>query len=233
MPLHDITETIGTAGLRERFEIEVDRLPAEARPRLRDAEELASHLHRDDRRTREPYVNHLLRVAIRVMHHYRVDDPEVICAALLHDSVEDHPFELGGLAEGAASVADARSVALSELSRRYGGRVARLVEAVTNPLYDGERDTFEQYREHVVASLDQDPWARVIKLSDFTDNGVGVIHTTGPKVHSAAAKYAPLVPVLRELVVRADTPLSGEVRRHILDQLDLAEQRFTAILAAD
>jgi hypothetical protein len=39
--------------------------------------------------------------------------------------------------------------------------------------------------------------------------------------------------VLRELVVRADTPLSGEVRRHILDQLDLAEERFAAILTAD
>src|SRR5215475_821726 len=36
MPLHDITETIGTQGLRERFAIEVDRLPAEVRPRLRD-----------------------------------------------------------------------------------------------------------------------------------------------------------------------------------------------------
>jgi hypothetical protein len=59
-----------------------------------------------------------------------------------------------------------------------------------------------------------------------------VIHATGPKLHSAAAKYAPLVPALRELVVRADTPLSGEVRRHILDQLELAELRFAAILAA-
>ena len=90
---------------------------------------------------------------------------------------------------------------------------------------------YEQYRDHVTESLDGNPWARVIKLSDFTDNGVGVIHTTGPKVRSAATKYAPLVPVLRELAGRADTPLADDVKAHIADQLDLAEQRFSAILA--
>ena len=33
----------------------------------------------------------------------------------------------------------------------------------------------------VTASLHATPWARVIKVSDFTDNAVGLIHTTGPK----------------------------------------------------
>jgi len=162
-------------------------------------------------------------VTIRIIHYYRVRDIDVLVAALLHDAVEDHPAELGG----------GQPEALASIAERFNPRVAELVAAVTNPEYSPDRDAHEQYREHVAESLAGNPWARVIKLSDFTDNGVGVIHTTGPKVHSAAAKYAPLVPVLRELVVRADTPLSGEVRRHILDQLDLAEQRFTAILAAD
>ena len=74
------------------------------------------------------------------------------------------------------------------------------------------------------------PWARVIKLSDFTDNGVGIIHTTGPKVRKASAKYAPLVPQLREFALRADTPLDDEVKQHIVEQLDLAAERFRAIL---
>ena len=222
-PLHAITEVYGEAGLRERFAQEIAGFPDAERAVLVDALALASDLHRDDRRVREPYVNHLLRVAIRIHCYYRIDDPDVLAAALLHDAVEDHADRLGG----------DRHAALATLTERFGPRVAELVDAVTNPDYRPDRDTNEQYREHVAESLAGNPWARVIKLSDFTDNGVGVIHTTGPKVHSAAAKYAPLVPVLRELVVRADTPLSGEVRRHILDQLDLAEQRFTAILAAD
>ena len=39
----------------------------------------------------------------------------------------------------------------------------------------------------------------MIKLSDLTDNGVGVIHTSGAKVRRSASKYAPLVPALREM----------------------------------
>jgi hypothetical protein len=108
--------------------------------------------------------------------------------------------------------------------------VAALVRSVTNPEYDPARDAQEQYREHVAASLDRDPWARVIKVSDFTDNGVGVVHTTPDKARRAATKYRPLVPRLRELVDRADTPLSAAAKNHIHDQLDLAEERFSAIL---
>ncbi|GAA4435065.1 hypothetical protein GCM10023170_001300 [Phytohabitans houttuyneae] len=220
MPLHAITEVYGEDGLRQRFALEVARFPVPDRERLEEALELAARLHRDDRRVREPYLNHLLRVAIRIMSHYGVDDVDVIVAALLHDAVEDHPDELGGDTEAA----------LAELAKLFNRRIADLVRSVTNPAYDPDRDRHEQYRTHVAESLDRDPWARVIKVSDFTDNGVGVIHTTGPKVHSSATKYRPLVPVFRELVARADTPLSAPAKAHIMDQLDLAESRFAAIL---
>jgi hypothetical protein len=221
MPLHAVTEVYGEAGLRERFALEIARLPMAARDRLVPAMELAAQLHREDVRVREPYLNHLLRVTIRIICYYRIDDTDVLVAALLHDSVEDHPEDLGGTPDQA----------LGTLAARFGIRVAELVRAVTNPAWVPGRHRYEQYRDHVTESLDGNPWARVIKLSDFTDNGVGVIHTTGPKLHSAAAKYAPLVPVLRELVFRADTPLADDVKAHIAGQLDLAEQRFAAILA--
>jgi hypothetical protein len=220
MPLHAVTEVRGESGLRDRFALEIASFPPADRETLAGALSLAGELHRDQRRVREPYVNHLLRVTIRIICYYHIRDVEVLVAALLHDSVEDQPDKLGGSTEAA----------LETLSRRYGARVAELVAAVTNPAYDPDRDEYEQYREHVAASLDANPWARVIKVSDFTDNGVGVIHTTGPKVHSSATKYAPLVPVLRELVQRPDTPLSEEVKQHIAGQLDLADTRFRAIL---
>jgi hypothetical protein len=62
-----------------------------------------------------------------------------------------------------------------------------------------------------------------------TDNGVGLIHTTGPKLDRLAAKYTPLVPVLRDLIARPDTPLDDDVKQHILAQLDRAAERFAAI----
>jgi hypothetical protein len=223
MPLHAITATYGEAGLRQRFTIEVQNSFAPLRTRLSQALTLASRLHAGDRRQREPYVNHLLRVAIRVMSHYEVRDPDVVCAALLHDSVEDHAGELA--ADGS------QRAALAALAAEFGPRVADLVAAVTNPEFQPGRDHNEQYREHVAASLERCPWARVIKISDFTDNGAGLIHYPGPNLSRLAARYAPLVPVLRELIARPDTPLSDQVKARILAQLDQAGQRFAAILS--
>ncbi|MDG4757775.1 HD domain-containing protein [Micromonospora sp. WMMD710] len=226
MPMHAITEIHGEPGLLERFRLEVEQFDVDARARLSAALDLAADLHRDDRRVREPYLNHLLRVSIRLMHHYQVREVDVIVAGLLHDSVEDHPAELAG----GEQVADPTAAALAALAARFGPRVARLVGAVTNPVYDPRRDRNTQYREHLAVSLEREPWARVIKVSDFTDNGVGVIHTVGPKVVSSARKYRPLVPLFRDLIGRPDTPLTPAVKRHIFGQLDLAEERFSAIL---
>jgi (p)ppGpp synthase/HD superfamily hydrolase len=229
MPLHAITEVYGEAGLRERLLLELEQFPPADRERLVEALDLAATLHAADRRVREPYLNHLLRVAIRIIRYYGVHDVDVLTAALLHDAVEDHPAELGGLDAGGTHT-ELAEAALAELARRFNPRVAALVRSVTNPEYDPDRDRHEQYRAHVAESLERDPWARVIKVSDFTDNGVGVVHTTPDKAQSAATKYRPLVPKLRELVGRPDTPLSIAAKDHILDQLDLAEERFAAIL---
>jgi hypothetical protein len=221
MPLHAITSVQGEAGLRERLLAEIAQFPAPDRARADDALALASRLHARDRRQREPYANHLLRVTIRILSHYRVTDPDVACAALLHDAVEDHAE---GIAPGGT-----RQAAFAVLASQFGHRTAELVAAVTNPVYEPGRDEHEQYREHVTASLQASPWARVIKASDFTDNAVGLIHTTGPKLSKLARKYRPLVAVLRELILRPDTPLDSDIKQMIAGQLDNAEDRFAAI----
>ncbi len=224
MPLHAITTMYGEQGLRGRFALETAQLADPAAQRqVKRALRLAARLHASDRRQREPYVNHLLRVALRIMVHYSVREPDVICAALLHDSVEDHAGDLS---------AAGRPGAFALLAAAYADRVAELVAAVTNPVYAPGSHADSQYREHVLDSLAACPWARVIKLSDFTDNGVGLIHTTGEKAVRLARKYAPLVPALADLAARHDTPLTDEVKDHILSQLRSASGRFDAILAA-
>ena len=182
MPLHAITSVHGEPGLRERLAIETASFPPADRDRVQQALTLASRLHAADRRQREPYLNHLLRVAIRVLSHYRAADPDLACAALLHDAVEDHA---SNLAPGGS-----QPEALAALAAQFGDRVAGLVAAVTNPPFEPDRDAHQQYREHVAASLAACPEARVIKVSDFTDNAVGLIHTTGPKLRRLADKYA-------------------------------------------
>jgi hypothetical protein len=158
------------------------------------------------------------------MSHFNVRDPDVVAAALLHDAVEDHAPEL--------APAGGREAALEALAAEFGPRVAELVGAVTNPEYAPDRDAHEQYREHVAESLRRCPWARVIKASDFADNGAGLIHSSGPRLRKLADKYAPLVPVLRELIAQPDTPLDGPARQRILAQLDRAADRFAAVRGA-
>ena len=143
------------------------------------------------------------------------------CAALLHDAVEDHAQDI---APGGT-----RQAAFAVLASQFGERTAGLVAAVTNPAWQPGRDEQQQYREHVTASLQASPFARIIKVSDFTDNAVGLMHTTGPKLSRLASKYRPLVPVLRELILRPDTPLDPDVKNMIARQLDNAEDRFAAI----
>jgi hypothetical protein len=221
MPLHAITTLYGEKGLRERFALETAGMAGAADGRrVKQALQLASRLHAIDHRQREPYVNHVLRVALRIICHYDVRDADIFCAALLHDAVEDHADDLS---------ADGRPGALTVLAVTFGSRVADLIAAATNPVYDAGPDEDGQYRAHVTASLATCPWARVIKVSDFTDNGVGVIHTTGPKAVRLAQKYAPLVPVLADLVAWPDTPLAGHIKARILQQLHSAAERFAAI----
>jgi hypothetical protein len=71
MPLHQITAIYGEPGLRLRFAHEMTRLGSDReRARAEQALALAAGLHHGDRRQDEPYVNHPLRVALRIICHY-------------------------------------------------------------------------------------------------------------------------------------------------------------------
>lgn len=233
MPLHAISTLYGEQGLRARLAIEAAKLgDAAAELRVMDALGLAGQLHAGDQRQGEPHVSHLVRVALRISCHYEVRDTDVTCAALLHDSVEDHAEDLSPAG---------RDGAVANLAARFGVRVAVLVAALTSPVYvpdaDGQEPYFEddereQYLEHVSASLDRNPWARVIKAADFTDNSAGLIYASGLKAVRLARTHAPLVPVLADVIARADTPLSDRAKARILRQLATAQQRFAAIATA-
>ena len=102
------------------------------------------------------------------------------------------------------------------LAGRFGDRTAALVAAVTHPEWEPSRDKHEQYREHVLASPHASLRARVIKASDFTGNAVDIIHLAGPKPSKKVGKYGPLVPALRDLILRPDTPLETDVKDMIV-----------------
>lgn len=228
MPLHAITEMLGTDGLLRRFDYEIAQFTPEEQQKAHNALAVASELHATDRRVREPYINHLLRVSMRMIIHYGVTDIDLICAGLLHDSVEDHAKELAG-----GETQDPKEAAIATLNNWFGVDVAMLVAGVTNPEFDRSGDAHSQYLEHLrMLAQSGEPRLVILKISDFTDNATGLIYTTGPKVPRLARKYYPVIPVLRKALGRSDLPLSLAAVEHIESQLDLTEERLTQLMAA-
>src|SRR5437764_14113691 len=77
----------------------------------------AAHKHRDQRRKdaeASPYINHPIALADVLVNEGGVTDFEVLCAALLHDTVED------------------TATTHEELVDAFGSRIARIVAEVTD-----------------------------------------------------------------------------------------------------
>ncbi len=111
----------------------------------------ATRFHGDQRRpTGAPYLEHLLEALEVLVRGAGVTDPGVLCAAVLHDVVEDT----------ACTVADVR--------REFGDRVADLVGWVTIPQADGDRKAAkEAYLEGLAQAPDD---AILVKLADRASN---------------------------------------------------------------
>jgi (p)ppGpp synthase/HD superfamily hydrolase len=120
-------------------------------PVLRAAD-AAARWHVNQRRkgaAQEPYVNHLLEVATLVAEATEGADPELVVAALLHDSIED------------------QEVPRAVLAQMFGEGVARLVEEVTDDkaLAREERKRLQvEHAQHISRR------AKILKLADKTSN---------------------------------------------------------------
>lgn len=136
LPLHVVTQDLGIDGLKERLVSEVDQkdwLDSE-KHLIAQSIDLATIIHQGSMRGDMPYTTHLLRVANRICskNHFNIDDPEMVIAALLHDSVEDNPEAYSSLLQNTNN-SHAREHALYSLSLLFSPRVAELIGSVTNP----------------------------------------------------------------------------------------------------
>jgi len=108
----------------------------------------AAHKHRDQRRKdaeASPYINHPIALADVLVNEGGIADPEILSAALLHDTVEDTDTTPG------------------ELLDAFGPRIARIVAEVTDDkdLSKAERKRLQV--EHAATISDE---AKLVKLAD-------------------------------------------------------------------
>ena len=116
------------------------------------AYDTAAHWHREQKRlSGDPYITHPLAVATILAELGMNTD--TICAALLHDTVEDTPYSL------------------TELRGEFGEDIAELVDGVTklDKVKYGESAEAETVRKMVVA-MSRDIRVLVIKLADRLHN---------------------------------------------------------------
>ena len=120
--------------------------------RLLKALAFAAHKHRDQRRKdveSSPYINHPIALANILCNEGYVTDTSVICAALLHDTVED---------------TDATP---EELEREFGKEIRVIVMDVTDDKTLKKAERKLRQIEHAAHICDQ---AKLVKLADKISN---------------------------------------------------------------
>jgi guanosine-3',5'-bis(diphosphate) 3'-pyrophosphohydrolase len=114
--------------------------------------EFAAHKHRDQRRKdvhASPYINHPIALANILVNEADIHDPEVICAALLHDTIED------------------TETTASELEAEFGAVVRDIVLEVTD---DKLLPKTERKRLQIEHAAHASPKAKLVKLADKISN---------------------------------------------------------------
>src|SRR5437870_3539021 len=105
-----------------------------------------AHLRKDEK---TPYVSHVFRVCLTVRQLFGCDDPRVLAAAVLHDTIEDARTDYDDIAE--------------EFGEEIAGWVAALTKNKTLP-HDEREAAYAR-------GLKEAPWqVQVCKLADIYDN---------------------------------------------------------------
>jgi (p)ppGpp synthase/HD superfamily hydrolase len=127
-----------------------------------------SHLHQE-RNDGTPYASHPTRVAMTIVLVFGFDDPEILAAAFLHDTIEDCPVDYDDILE------------------HFGRNVADYVAAMTKDMRL-EEDIREIAYDKQLAD---GPWqGRLIKLADVYDNYSDTTTEAGRLELAARAKRA-------------------------------------------
>jgi len=120
--------------------------------KLMHALEFASRKHKDQRRKdvdASPYINHPISLANILCNEAHVADVDVICGALLHDTVED---------------TDTTS---EELEKEFGKKICNIVMDVTDDKTLGKQARKQAQIDHAAHASGE---AKLVKLADKISN---------------------------------------------------------------
>ncbi len=147
-----------------------------------------AHRHQTRKDGQTPYVSHVFRVCLVTRHTFGFDDPKMLAAALLHDTIEDTATDCDDIVE------------------RFGPDVAEWVAALTKDM----RLPHDAREEEYARTLAEAAWqVKALKLADLYDNLADSKHLTpgGRRRTASKAKFyldairvglpEPVLPALR------------------------------------
>ena len=172
------------------------------------AYEFAAKAHEGQKRSSgQPYIIHPLAVAYILLELGM--DTDTICAAMLHDVVEDTP------------------VTLEEVKKRFGQDVAMLVDGVTKlnqvPMFNKEEQQAENVRKMMLA-MSQDIRVIIIKLADRLHNMRTLEFRPGVKQRNTAHETMNIyAPIAHRLGMRGIKEELEDLSFHYLDPFAYSE----------
>lgn len=224
--------------------IDASKWSRQDRQEMEAAHRLAHEAHARDRHRDDPYIFHCLRVAARIPGYLHIYDREMIIAALLHDSVEDHADTVIGRLSAADRVrvgeltdySRQQQAALEHLAGRFSARTSRIIAAVTNPAWLSEpgldyEDKLAAYADKVEQAVTT-PEGWLVKFSDWCDNGIGIVHREASssvgRTRHFRTKYGLVAGTFKHRFAAADIQklLDDEAKIYVDQQLRLADKRL-------
>lgn len=197
------------------------------RKKFQHALKLAMDIHADQKpRPDGPYVNHLLRVGMKVVEEYGIEDVDCVVAALLHDSVEDQSAKLSKLSGNSNNLSE-KEKALLFINDNFGSKVRNTVFKLTN-LEHEDRDIPQDrknqvYLEHVAEAI-EDADVFPVKLADFSDNALTLdLVKDDERRLKLSRKYLPVIGIFVKRLEKAQDIFSPEKIAIIREALLSAE----------
>lgn len=211
---------LGSEALYSRILTELDKLGLADDPQIQRALYTALHLHRDDKRTDGPYIDHIMAVGLIGIIVLKIKDPNIIAALFFHDSVEDHPEEVLEAYPNSHRTGDLRIDALRALRDNDFLEIETLdiVDVLTCPEFVGS-DRRRQYYIYVTEIIMKDPKCRIGKLANFYHNAILNHRSKEPLRTKMDLKQLPLYDIHIAAMYLPDSLVPEEVREMMKSEL--------------
>jgi guanosine-3',5'-bis(diphosphate) 3'-pyrophosphohydrolase len=168
---------------------------------LLEAVSFAARAHhgqfRKDRHT--PYASHPFRVCLVLRHVFGIDDPAVLTAAVLHDTIEDTTTDF------------------DDLVAHFGPEVAGWVALLSKDKRAEEGPREEAYRQGLASA----PWqVKVCKLGDVFDNLMDSPHTRPEQRQRTLARARSYLDALNDLSLPPPARKAYQTVEQLLEEME-------------